>query len=75
MRDYTTMRLGRRVGRGETIAVCPKCGRKGAYRRVTLLSGAAFDEYIHTVDVDDSTGIAFRLVREHCSVRAGAPAS
>jgi len=64
--DYTIMRTGRRVGRGK-IARCPKCGRKGAYRR-TRINKRQFDEYTHKAHTSTMAGVTFMMIDDSCSI-------
>ncbi len=64
--DYTKKRKGTATRDG-VIGVCPKCGRKGAYHVTTFVrTGVQVADYHHQIEVDDSTGIAFRVIRDHC---------
>lgn len=53
--DYTTWRKGRCTEKGETIDICPKCGRKGA---------------IH-LQHDPSVGYATPLIVQHTGTWVG----
>lgn len=69
--DYTTMRLGKRVGQyNRKIILCPKCGRRGMDNGST---GPTRDgkgkmySIIHTGQIDHIAGTPFFHIKEWCS--------
>lgn len=62
--DFTTWRVGRKW-RGNPIAVCPKCGRKGVQQQIELTVGRPVWHYVHWAEV---AGAVF--IRDFCSAPA-----
>jgi hypothetical protein len=61
--DYTYQRVGRKFG-ARKIAICPKCGKKGAYVRITI-NKRQFDDYLHKAhDME----MGFRHIDDSCMV-------
>lgn len=46
VRDYTTMPIGKNTRRG-IIAVCKRCGRRGAYVKITIPTGTV-EKWLHS---------------------------
>ena len=53
--DYTKMRKNKLTNHGK-ITICPKCGRKGAFRRRDPLD---HDEYTHHTKLNQFAGMEY----------------
>lgn len=46
VRDYTTMPVGKRTRQG-SIALCERCGRRGAYVKIAIPTGT-IEKWLHS---------------------------
>lgn len=78
-KDYTRMLKGAKSERGETIKICPICGKRGAYvpPREIIKNGKRSGkfvsaEYIHIADIYDGSegGMPMRVTRKTCHMPA-----
>ncbi len=59
--DYTIKR------RSQSIRICPECGRKGLYRRVSN-KYHVYDDYIHKAKIVIIGGVPFNEITDYHSV-------
>lgn len=70
--DYTKWSTQRKSLHRLPIATCPKCGRNGEHTH-RLVNGRRVDEYTHTAEIVDGSGVRFFDVKDRCWVYAPVP--